>query len=121
MFTSFLKGDSSLGGQGRTGLGGELGRQTHPFDFPAFFVRRLASSAVTISCSQDYSDEQQDEEQQRGQHIAQLLEEMCVVLWDNDIDDAVTYRSQSLPLSHQLVLLLAMGLVTAVLLAQIPP
>lgn len=26
MFTSFLKGDSSLGGQGRAGLGGELGR-----------------------------------------------------------------------------------------------
>lgn len=47
------------------------------------------TSAVTMSCSQDYSDEQQDEEQQRGQHVAQLLEEMCVVLWDNDIDDAV--------------------------------
>lgn len=88
MFTSFLKGDSSLGGQGRAGLGGELERQTHPFDFPAFLSEVLhpvkrellgqshcppliwapliqgsgLTSTVTMACSQDYSNEQQDEE-----------------------------------------------------------
>lgn len=82
MFTSFLKGDSSLGSQNRAGLRGELERQTHPFDFPAFLsdvlhpVKRellgwshcswliwsplfqgpSLTSTVMISCSQDYSD-----------------------------------------------------------------
>lgn len=119
MFTSFLKGDVRLGGQGRAGLGEGLGKQTHPLDFPAFlsevshpvkrgvlsqlhypqltwaplFQRSHLTSTVTMACGQDYSDEQQDEEQQGGQHIAQLLEEMCVALWDNDVDDAVASGS----------------------------
>lgn len=119
MFTSFLKGDGRLGGQGRAGPGEGLGKQTHPLDFPAFlsevshpvkrgvfsqshyppltwaplFQGSHLTSAVTMACRQDYSDEQQDEEQQGGQHIAQLLEEVCVALWDNDVDDAVASGS----------------------------
>lgn len=48
----------------------------------------LFTSAAALSGGQDHSDEQQNEEQQGGQYVAQLLEEVCPALGDDDVDDA---------------------------------
>lgn len=58
-----------------------------------FLVRRprcarWLTSAAALPRGQDNGDEQQDEEQQGGQHVAQLLEEVCSTLRDDDVDDA---------------------------------
>lgn len=52
------------------------------------------TSAAALSGGQDDRDEQQNEEQQRGQHVAQLLEEVGPALGDDDVDDAAAARQR---------------------------
>lgn len=49
---------------------------------------RACVFAAALARGEDHGDEQQDEEQQRGQHVAQLLEEVRAALGHDDVDDA---------------------------------
>lgn len=48
----------------------------------------LTSPAVLAS-HENCQDQEQDEKQESGQNIAQLVEEMSLALRDDDIDDVV--------------------------------